>query len=663
MGLVTQDFFVVDNSDEHWKALEYLRQWCELSSSIDIATGYFEIGALLALDGEWQKVDKIRVLIGSETTKQTIEVIREARSRLDASLAVERAADPFLSGLEAVIEGIRTGKIEICVYRKKKFHAKTYITHGRLDVVGSAALVGSSNFTKPGLTQNVELNVRLAGVEVSELQIWFEKHWAEGEPVKAELLEVIERHAREYSPFEIYARSLQVLTKDVEPSSVEWERDHSKIYPMLAPYQQEAYHGLKQRASQWRGAFLTDGVGLGKTFVGLMLTEYFAVKERKNVLILATKTGQDAVWEPELNRLLPELTGEYTNVRVMAHTDLSTKDAMDRVQQLAKRVDVVIIDEAHNFRNHGSKGADEENPRSRWWRLQEICEEKTVFLLTATPINNTLFDFLHEAELFTGLDDSYFAALGIPSVRSYFSHLEKAFNNEVLGQEHDEAGFDLGDFEQLLVEDPLLRSLIVQNSRQYAQLSAKAAGGNEVEFPKPDLPRAVPYSYNLAYSALLTDLATAFEKSSPLFVLPMYYPLAYSLNDEIDTKLENRQRQVVGLIRTTFLKRFESSIAAFAGSCTDLATKIAQWILNNASEMPQYVAAVKDWEKANKDLLNSVHDIFRPGVDVSVLEYLDDTDDELLDEIAELEDVLNAENFDLAAMFDQHLTTSSNSLA
>ena len=53
------DQFIVDNSDEHWKALEYLRQWCEISESIDIATGHFEIGALLALDGAWQKVPTV----------------------------------------------------------------------------------------------------------------------------------------------------------------------------------------------------------------------------------------------------------------------------------------------------------------------------------------------------------------------------------------------------------------------------------------------------------------------------------------------------------------------------------------------------------------------------------------------------------------------------
>jgi len=646
------DFFIVDNSDEHWKALEYVRQWCQLSSSIDIATGYFEVGALLALDGEWQKVDRIRILIGSETSRQTVEAIREARAVLDSSLAKERQNDPFLAGLDGVIEGIRSGRIEIKVYRKKKFHAKAYITHGRLDVVGSAALVGSSNFTPAGLTRNVELNVRFTGVEVRELQAWFQSYWDEAEPATGDLLDVLERHNRSYTPFEVYAKALQVLTKDVEPGAIEWERDHSKIYSKLAPYQQEAYLGLKQRASQWRGAFLTDGVGLGKTFVGLMLTEYYAVKERKNVLIMATKTGQDAVWEPELNRLLPELTGEFTNVRVMAHTDLSSQDALERVRRLAERVDVVIIDEAHNFRNHGSKGADEENPRSRWWRLQEICAGKTVFLLTATPINNSLFDFVHEFELFTELEDAYFAPLGVASVRNYMSNLERTFLEKVTARGGDGETIDLTDFEELLHQDKLLGALIVQNSRQYAQKSAKAKGGAEVKFPTPDRPRAVPYNYNLAYSALLTEMEKAFEKRNPLFVLPMYYPLAYSTRDDVDTKLENRQKQVVGLIRTTFLKRFESSIAAFAGSCADLAMKIAQWMMDNSSSMPVHGKQVEKWMARNRDLLEEVHELFRPGVEVLDLESGDDNDEDLLGEVGVDGESLNPDEYNLEAMFE-----------
>ena len=51
--------------------------------------------------------------------------------------------------------------IECRVYDREKFHAKAYITHARLEVVGSQALVGSSNFTAPGLTKNIELNIQV----------------------------------------------------------------------------------------------------------------------------------------------------------------------------------------------------------------------------------------------------------------------------------------------------------------------------------------------------------------------------------------------------------------------------------------------------------------------------------------------------------------------
>src|SRR6267143_5109195 len=65
------DLFIVDNSDTDWKVRDYLREWSEISESFDIATGGLEIGALLALDGYWQKLEKIRVLMGNEVTKRT----------------------------------------------------------------------------------------------------------------------------------------------------------------------------------------------------------------------------------------------------------------------------------------------------------------------------------------------------------------------------------------------------------------------------------------------------------------------------------------------------------------------------------------------------------------------------------------------------------------
>jgi superfamily II DNA or RNA helicase len=599
--MATPDQFIVDNTAEDWKALQYVREWCDISSAIDIATGHFEIGAFLALDGAWQKVDKIRLLIGGETSRVTASAIATA---LDNSIVVERQiGDTFLTGIDAVVDGIRNGKIEIRVYTPKKFHAKAYITRSKLKVVGSAALVGSSNFTRPGLTQNVELNVKFQGPEVVDLQDWYELHWAEAEPVKEDLLATLEHNVRTFTPYELYAKALHALTANVAPTDKSWEQSESVIYPILAPYQREAFHALIEMSRRWNGGFLTDGVGLGKTFVGLMLTEYYAIRQRKNVLIMATKTGQDAVWNPELKDRLPELFGQFTNVLVRAHTDLTTQKGVDEIEHLAKRADVIIIDEAHNFRNHGKTPNDQNPWGSRWWRMQEICKGKSVFLLTATPINNTFFDLVHQAELFTGVDaDDYFASIGISSLRKYTVELEKPFKTGIPDQAAIAA---------LMAEDKLFQSVIHQSSRRYAVESSKVVGGSEVVFPETQVPRVVPYDFGTLYSGLFAELQTAFSRDVPLFMLPMYYPLAFSNNKEVDTVAENRQRQVVALIRTIFLKRFESSLAAFAGSCLDLSTKVLKWLDVNTKVDAEEIGRLAAWRASSEPTLKAIHDRYR----------------------------------------------------
>jgi hypothetical protein len=84
------ELFIVDNSDEDWKVLRYLHDWCQLSKAMDIATAYFEIGSLLALNGEWQKVDSIRILMGDEISRRTKSAfaagLAQVEKRLDLSL-------------------------------------------------------------------------------------------------------------------------------------------------------------------------------------------------------------------------------------------------------------------------------------------------------------------------------------------------------------------------------------------------------------------------------------------------------------------------------------------------------------------------------------------------------------------------------------------------
>ncbi len=591
-----RSLFIVDNSVTGWTGLRYLEEWAGIARAFDVATGFFEIDALLALDGKWQGLEKIRVLMGAETTHRTRKALLESvRSRaaeaLDQSIEADKQNNPFLHGVSAVLEGLRSGQIECRVYDKGKFHAKTYITHAKLEVVGSQALVGSSNFTKPGLTENIELNVQIQSArEVAQLQDWFEAHWNEAKEITDAVIETVERHTRLYSPFEVYAKALQEFFRGHELTATEWDETRSRMFHQLDRYQQEAYWALMKIARQHGGAFLCDGVGLGKTFVGLMLIERLILHEGKRVVLFAPKATKEGVWEPHLREWLPHIGGvggsaDFSNLAVFSHTDLHRKgDFPGRFQRIAELADVVVIDEAHHFRNPGTRGSDNGREPSRYYRLYDLLDNvvrpKTLFMLTATPINNRLSDFRHMTELFTRQDEAYFArTLGVNNLRAYVNQMEGVFHQRV-GHTVTDVAEEMSEAQDLLATDAIFRHLVVQRSRAYARESQIRETGEATMFPERKAPQVAAYSIRRTYGRLLELFEKAFTRKSPLFALPMYYPLYWykGPDKDIDSFEQNRQQQVVGLIRTNFLKRFESSVTAFELSCNRLLKKLLAFI-------------------------------------------------------------------------------------
>jgi superfamily II DNA or RNA helicase len=608
------ELFIVDNSDEDWKAARYLHDWCQLSKAIDIATGYFEIGALLALGKEWEKVDTIRILMGDEISRRTKKAFDQALAvvadRLDQSIEAEKKKNDFLDGVAAIVAGIRAGKIKCRIYRKDKFHAKAYITHARLEVIGSSALVGSSNFTAPGLLQNIELNVQITGAPVTVLQEWYEEHWNAAEDVTAELLKVIERHVQDYSPFEVYAKALYEFFRGHELTTIEWERDHSAIYKVLAPYQREGYHALLKRASRYNGAFLCDGVGLGKTYVGLMLIERLIVRDRKKVALFVPKSARKAVWERALRQRLPHLFGKYSQLEIFNHTDLMRGGTVaEDIESVRQRADVIIIDEAHHFRNTGTKGESEDSPESRYWKMYQVAEGKKLYMLTATPVNNRLRDLQHMIELFSRREPDYFkdAPLGIHSLPGHFRKMEKNLERslERVSEGEEDVETDLLEADLVLGTDALFQNLVVQRSRAYVRKSLEVEGSNQILFPQPREPKVQPYSVKQTYGKLLQMLEDAFSKDKPLFSLAIYYPYAYYSGDQenVDALVKGRQKQVVSLIRTQFLKRFESSVHAFRSSCWNLLTKLLAWVEVHA-ESAHEKRLLERWKNQHASLIN-----------------------------------------------------------
>ena len=371
--------------------------------------------------------------------------------------------------------------------------------------------------------------------------------------------------------------------------------------------------GPHEIARRHGGAFLCDGVGLGKTFVGLMLIERLILYEGKRVVLFAPKATKEGVWEPHLREWLPHIGGggaaaDFSNLAVFSHTDLSRRgDFPERFQRIAELADVVIIDEAHHFRNPGRGGNKNGQELSRYYRLYDLLDNaerpKTLFMLTATPINNRLSDFRHMMELFTRRDEAYFArTLGVNNLRAHFNEMEKVVRQRV-GYEFTDAADQMVEIQEVLAMDALIRHLAVQRSRAYARESQIREVGEAAVFPERQAPKVAAYSIRKTYGRLLELLEKAFRRETPLFTLPMYYPLYwYKGPDDIDPFEQNRQIQVVSLIRTNFLKRFESSVVAFEFSCDRLLRKLLAF-LQIHSETDAEMQRLERWKVENAEIL------------------------------------------------------------
>jgi len=384
------------------------------------------------------------------------------------------------------------------------------------------------------------------------------------------------------------------------------------MFKVLDRYQQEAYWALMKIAQHHGGAFLCDGVGLGKTFVGLMLIERLVLHEGKRVVLFAPKAAKEAVWEPHLKEWLPHIGGigggaDFSNLAVFSHTDLGRKgDFPERFRRITELADAVVIDEAHHFRNPGRRGDEKADP-SRYWKLFDLLDpsvrEKKLFMLTATPINNRLSDFRHLVELFSRRDETYFArTLGVNNLRAHFNAMEKSLRN-VLGSETVDLAEHVQESEETLSSDDIFQELVVQRSRAYARESQIRETGQAAAFPERKPPQVAEYSIRKTYGRLLEIFESAFTDKN-LFSLPMYYPLAwYKGNDtSIDPFEANRQKQVVGLIRTLFLKRFESSVAAFEASCDRLLGKLLAF-LEVHSETDAEKRRLERWKTQHAEIL------------------------------------------------------------
>jgi superfamily II DNA or RNA helicase/HKD family nuclease len=275
-------------------------------------------------------------------------------------------------------------------------HAKLYLFKLEEGQVGRKNLfiTGSSNLTRAGLSTQNEFNVEISDFGFEDAEKYFDELWDEAvkitefEKAKTELIDIVEKETlvKEITPFEAFVIALKTYLDSFEQREVSdslikvLEENGYSAYQ----YQIDAVKQALAVIDKNNGVIIADVVGLGKTIIACAVAR--ELKKRGIVICppgLVGDKNKKSGWKKYIEQFKP---ADYWEVRSLGELE----NIADFVNA-HKDIEVVIIDEAHRFRNQDTKDYE---------YLKNICRNKIVILLTATPFNNRPADILSLLKLF-----------------------------------------------------------------------------------------------------------------------------------------------------------------------------------------------------------------------------------------------------------------------
>lgn len=527
----------------------------------DCLVGYFFTSGFHALCQPLEKTEKIRVLVGINADRRIYKMIKEAqdtssqglkfthlevKEKYGTALAEEfEHAEDSLSveeGERKFREWLLSGKLEIKAYPTNNLHAKLYIMtylEGGRDV--GRVVTGSSNFTQAGLIDNLEFNVELKGrADYDYAKTKFEELWANAVDVKEKYLETIKTKTwlnDTISPYKLYLKFLYEYFK--EKINLDQDELFKKYLPenfLDLEYQNEAVKDARSKLDEYGGVFLSDVVGLGKTYISAMLAQQLE--------------GRHLVIAPPV-LLHEDNPGSWKNVfndfRVPAIFESIGK--LDKiVKRGTDRYDNVFIDEAHRFRTETN---------ITYEMLAQICSGKKVILVTATPLNNTPKDILSQVKLFQKAKKSTIPNLA--NLESFFSSLEKKLKGLDRQKDRDEYLRIVAENARE-IRDKLLKYLMVRRTRtEIINYFGEDLKRQQLRFPDIADPEPVFYELNDKEDAVFNK---TIELITRKFKYARYMPMLY-YKGKIDQLEEQAQKNMGKFMKILLVKRLESSFYAF----------------------------------------------------------------------------------------------------
>ena len=532
-------FELVDNVDygNHQQALAWLAE--HYGGPVNVATGYVGLQGLDALAQiAVEREQPTRLLIGAAPEALAGPPGETVADRFQQSVSVlrrERDFSAFPAARRAVLERVtrffESDSVAVRRYIRRFLHGKAYVI-GELNDAGSligpgAALVSSANLTQGGLTANLELGMVHYQPNVVGMALgWHQRLWNDAQDFREELLELLRPPSLESDPQTVFLRALLELYGIELDDDVPLPDLHA-----LTAFQWDGLARAKRILNRYGGVLYADGVGMGKTEIGVQFIREHTRDLGQHVLVISPAQLRDRLWQKRLSEA--NLPGTVVSYQQLAQDRQLSRDGGRRVLPVDKDVyRFVIIDEAHAYRNVDNT----------WYAALDRLmggTPKKLLLLTATPVNNSLWD-LHNLFLLFARHDSAFTGepLRVPSLRKFFA----------------EAGASKSENLSEAKLFPLIDALTVRRDRAFIKeryRNERFIDGTPVKFPEPEL-HEHRYDLDRAHPGIVQSIYDGIDR----LTMARYRPSAYRLDKEGESASEEA---LAGLMQSQLLKRFESS--------------------------------------------------------------------------------------------------------
>jgi superfamily II DNA or RNA helicase len=554
----------------------------------DALVGYFRSSGYFKLRDHLDKVNKIRILVGINAD-ELIAKHNNSYTLFDRSNA-DATREEFLKnllddiqecnykkeiedGISKFMEDIESEKIELRAHPSKKLHAKIYIFKPIVfnEHTSGEVITGSSNLTEAGLginnwSGNYEFNVMLRDyADVKFAADEFDKLWIESHPILASDIQKVKEKTFIKEGFTVKQLYYKLLIEyfgknvDFDPNAV---TDLPKGFIKLN-YQLDAVDQGLRLLEKHNGFLLSDVVGLGKTIIAILIAKkYFYSNGFPNHLsrtLIVVPPALEEVWKETIEKF------------ALMNTEIITNGSLHKVLKKANKYDLVIVDEAHKFRNSNTEVYD---------NLIKICKEhagrqneeddsyyqKKIILMSATPLNNKPDDIKNLVFLF---QDGKNSTLDIPNLTSFFN--VKKLKWEEAKRLPLQTAKPIIEEIYSDIREKIIQPLTIRRTR--TDLLAHPIYKDDLEkqgivFPKVGNPKPLYYELDAELDLLYEETLKLLTPKSKELSFNRYKIISF-LKPELKKDYKDAERtseQLVYIMRILLVKRIDSSFVAFKSS-------------------------------------------------------------------------------------------------